>query len=683
MDYLEWNNAIGAHFFNPDKSGKRIFLYVTKDVLNGLGESRNADFNAFKAAVKLGPPWITRHGQSICQQALQAFDDWRDRKTEYPPYLGYLALFVLADIINVGFARHAYYPGLRSLLGEHPESGMYPSFNRMHHLWDDLALWSNQDRNGEWGVFDADIVGEWMHVGFPRAQTLLTDEERENLPCLFADNGFDPLSLPSDQEISYLLANDPHNRLRSHSKELLRSTAKQNSTIRTALIEAFLEELQNWDGSIPPQPESDVHIRHSLGNLRLTMILDPTARTVRLSLRCRSNREYPEEGLHLTRQESQESLYCAGDWQGWSTPLYLDENQTKILDASTLDWQDGLSLLDQEHAWKIALSKRTVRVMISAKPFGFDGFVENNQIPEGKPFYLIVHDVHASKIQTWGTQSCDDFSRIEVLSGLPSGWTLYSIRQANSDVLIRDTFPFLALSSVVRIHFRGGLKARGNQYFTFALPQVEVTGTTESTHVYCNDHRLIPDQDSRLYSIPDVLRAQRFIIEVRQNGEPLCKKTLYALETHPLPHDLPTISLDKFGQRVSNDAEERCIGPMVFGFSPPEFNAAVFLPPSKGHRVYFIGRKPGEIVKCPVDAIPNEWQPVWAISIHGRGKGVPIYCGTSLPNDQPGMVQLTDQRRCRLWKEVLWYQRKRISLPSHPKLYSLWKKYREAARSVR
>ena len=682
MDYLEWNDAIGDHFFNPDKSGMRIFIYVTKDTITEIGESRNADFNDFIAAVKIGPPWITRHGQSICQQALQAYDNWRARKMEYPPYLGYLALFVLADIINVGFARHAYYPGLRSLLGEHPESGMYPSFNRMYLLWDDLALWANQDRNGEWGTFNADIVGEWMHVGFPRAQTLLTDEERENLPSLFADNGFDPHSPPSDQEISYLLANDPHHRLRSHTKELLRSTAKQDTTILAALIEAFLEELQNWDGSVPYQPELDGHIRPSLGNLWLTMILDQTARTIRLSLRCRSNREYPEEGLHLTGQGTQGSFYCAEEWQGWSTPLY-DEKQTKILDASTLDWVDGLSLVDQEHGWKTVLSRRTIRVMISARPFGFDGFVENSQIPEGKPFYLLVHDNHASKVQTWGTQSCDNFSRIEVLSGLPQGWILYSIGQANSDALIRDTFPFLAFSSVLRIHFRGGLKARGNQYFTFALPQVEVTGITDSAYVCCNDHRLFPDQDSRLHIIPDVLRAQRFIIEVRRNGEPLCKKTLYALDTLTLRHDLPTISLDKFGQRVSEDAEERCIGSLVLGFIPPEFNAAVFLPPSSGHRVFFIGRNPGEIVKCPGEAIPQEWQPVWAISMHGRGKGVPIYCGTNPANDKPGRIQRTDHRRCRLWKEVLWYWRKQIALPSHPRLCSLWKEYRKVASSVR
>ena len=181
MDYLAWNDAIGACFFNPDRSGARVFLYVTTDVVTEIGAPHDADLNDFIAAVKTGPPWNTRHGRGICQQALQSLEGWRNRNLKYPPYLSYLALFVLADTVDVGFARHAYYPGLRYLLGEEPEAGMYPSFHQMYRLWDDLAVWSNEDRHGDWGVFDADIAGEWMHVGLPRAQTLLTDKERDSL----------------------------------------------------------------------------------------------------------------------------------------------------------------------------------------------------------------------------------------------------------------------------------------------------------------------------------------------------------------------------------------------------------------------------------------------------------------------------------------------------------------------
>jgi len=101
MDYLAWNDAIGARFFNSDRSGARVFLYVTTDVVTEIGAPYDADLNDFIAAVKTGSPWNARHGRGICQQALQALEDWRARDLEYPPYLSYLALFAMADTVEV------------------------------------------------------------------------------------------------------------------------------------------------------------------------------------------------------------------------------------------------------------------------------------------------------------------------------------------------------------------------------------------------------------------------------------------------------------------------------------------------------------------------------------------------------------------------------------------------------
>lgn len=683
MNYLAWNDTIGARFFNPDRSGIRVFLYVTTDIVREVGAPHDADINDFIVAVKTGPPWNTRHGWGICQQALQALENWRTRALEYPPYLGYLALFVLADTVDVGFARYAYYPGLRSLLGEEPDAGMYPSFNHMHSLWDDLAVWSNHDRQGDWGIFNADIVGEWMHVGIPRAQTILTDRERGNLPLAFADNGLDPHSPPSDREFAYLLTDDPNHYLRPRTKELISSKRETDSSIRAALVEALLEELEHWDGSCPARLNSGEQERISLGNLRLGMVLDLTARAVRFSLRCRSNREYPDEGLQLIEEGMQEPLYCYEDWQGWSTPLSVSETQTTIFDPSCLNWLDGFSLIDSEHSWKTTLSKRSVRIMVSATPFGFDGFIEQSQIPQDKPVFLLAHDNYAETIQTWGRKCCEGFSEVDLISGLPNGWHLFSIDRVNSDALIRDAFPTLAFPTVLRIHFRGGLKVKGNQYFTFALPQIEVTGTVDGASVFCNDHRLDIDPGTGIYTIPDTLRAHRFIVEVRRDRECIRKKSLYAIKTMAWRNAVPKAYLDKFGRRTEVEARETCVGPIVDGVTPADFNPEIFLPPSAGRRVYFVGRNPGEVVECPNEALPVDWQPVWAIITQRRGKGTAVYCGTDPASEEPGRNACNDRRRRRLWKVVLWYKRKRITEPSHPILRALWARYKEVAHHVR
>jgi hypothetical protein len=33
MEYMAWNDAIGARFFKSDRAGSRVFLYVTKEVV--------------------------------------------------------------------------------------------------------------------------------------------------------------------------------------------------------------------------------------------------------------------------------------------------------------------------------------------------------------------------------------------------------------------------------------------------------------------------------------------------------------------------------------------------------------------------------------------------------------------------------------------------------------------------
>jgi len=684
MDYMAWNDAIGARFFNPDRSGVRVFLYVTTEVVTEVGASHDAGLNDFVTAVKAGPTWITRHGRGICQQALQALENWRARGLKHPPYLAYLALFVLADTIEVeGFARYSYYPGLRQLLGEEPAAGGYPSFDKMYELWFDLEQWSNEDTGGAYGLFRADILGKREYVGLPKAQTILTDDERHKLPLLFAENGFDPSSPPSDRELSHLLSREAHHYLLPRTKQLLGNRGDGEGAVREVLLDAILEELHNWDGTVIPHAEAGVETETAVGNLRLAMTLDSTARTVRFCLRCRSNREYPDEGLQLSGGTIREPLYCSEDWQGWSLPLSSAEAQASAFDASRLDWREGLSLVDREHAWKTTLSKRSIRVMVSAIPFGFDGFVEQSQLPQSNAFYLLSREDHAEALHAWGRECCKGFFEIAITTGLPHRWRLYSVERANSDNIISDAFPYLAFPTVLRIQFLGGLRMKGNQYFTFALPRIEVTGAAEGANVFCNDHPLDRDPGTGLYTIPDALCARRLVVEIRRENDCIRRRSLYALETVAWRDAGVSTGLDKFGRCTGGDSAEICVGSIVQGVTPPEFNSRIFLPPSTGHRVYFIGRNPGEIVNCPDEEIPCDWRPVWAIPMQKGGVGTAVYCGTDPSNETPRTTGGREQKRRRLWQEILWHNRKKIGFPSHPTLRALWRKYREVAQHVR
>src|SRR5688572_2573345 len=127
MTYLQWNDAIAAAFFRPEMAGRDVLLSVTHDQVRALG--RGDDVGRFINAVAQGPPWADSN-LGLCQKALQALDDWRERNLDFPPYIGFLGLFVLAVGVDGPFPPHSYYPRLRTLLGwQDVESGAPPSFD--------------------------------------------------------------------------------------------------------------------------------------------------------------------------------------------------------------------------------------------------------------------------------------------------------------------------------------------------------------------------------------------------------------------------------------------------------------------------------------------------------------------------------------------------------------------------
>jgi hypothetical protein len=150
MDYLTWNDRLAETFLAPANQDKRVHLFVTKELASKIGADAQNGLAEFVAAIKQGPPW-TSH-DAICKKADEALCNWRRRKSAYPPYTAYLAFFSLAAGIEGHFAVHAYYPRLRSLLGETPIPGTYPGFTTMRTLWDDLEMWSQQDLRGRLGT---------------------------------------------------------------------------------------------------------------------------------------------------------------------------------------------------------------------------------------------------------------------------------------------------------------------------------------------------------------------------------------------------------------------------------------------------------------------------------------------------------------------------------------------------
>jgi hypothetical protein len=669
MQYLSWNDLLAGYFFKPDAGGKRVHLCVTSSVIEELGRATNGTRADFVSAIKTGPPWVTRQG--ICQKAFQAMSHWRKRQLQYPPYVGYLSFFVLAAGLEGDFASHAYYPRLRTLLDEAPAAGQYPSFNRMLELWDDLERWANEDMRGELGEFRADIAGGWINVGLPVAQVILTEQERQRLPVIFAEAGLDPTSSPSDEQFATTLVDRGHQRLRPRTLHLLQYPPQADSDVRDLLISTALEELREWDGQLAAEGDRNSQIYSAL---RICGRLDRVARRVQFALRCTSKHDIPQEGLVLRLDGQGGTLRCADYVMGWSTELTVGDGAA--FDAARIDWSTGVSGAAEALEWRFRLPASDVRIFEDGSAYSIPGIVEIPRLRKQKPFYLMCHLDASDTIEAWGRSQCQGFVDLGIQSGLPAGWKSYYAAGASNDELIRARFPALAFNSTVRIYFEDGVRSIRNQYFSFGLPRVIVDGADGASQVYCGETRLESGEDGR-YSIPDSIASPgRLSIEVRRDGAMITKRSLFICDEVPVSGSYGFTG-NRFGRTFERVDDEPFVSGAATSFNPPHYDV-VFLPEAKdtGRRI-FVGRVPGQIAFLVAGERPTGWDPVWAILMHRNGTA--IFCGASLRESMPLPGRVGDKKQVKEWKRILWHRRKRIVPPSHVGLKQLWDSYQVEA----
>ncbi len=367
MDYDEWNNAIGRYFFNAQNCGKEVLLFVNDERLNEIGLEDDATVADFISAVKKKAAIVS--GGNLCKRALQLYDDWREAKYEYPPYLAYLAFFVLATTAEGDFDPNAYYPRYWALLNE-PGQGAPHGFYDTADLWEDLEKWTVEDKKEQLGRFKARIRGKWRHVGRPLSQTLLSEDERKALPEIFRDCGFDPTNIPSEATIKNGLLQHGDYHLRKRTIKLLKSQAGENEEFVNSLLDLVITELEQWgkyevtspieEKSVPSEKQ---HAEKTAPVpslfLRTCLEIDTPKQHVRLSLRLKTNRQYPEDELKF--EIAGKVLFCTETYPvGWSTQL-TEVSANAPLDPATLDWSKNWTF-EAENGWTASYKSQEFRL---------------------------------------------------------------------------------------------------------------------------------------------------------------------------------------------------------------------------------------------------------------------------------------------------------------------------------
>lgn len=679
--YLDWNDSLARHFFRPEFAGQPVWLYVTQDLVGEIGGGTEG-VSDFVDAVKEGPPWVADRG--LCQQALQVFTNWRDRELPYPPYLGYLATFVLAAGLEGDFAPNAYYPRLWELLGSERRD-MLPSFDQMIALWDDLETWSTQDRMGNLGVFMARIVGGWIYVGLPLAQTILSEKERNSLPGIFAAAGLTPGTSTDDELVRSLRIHGQG--LRPRTRDLVISGGELESL--GVLVEAVADELENWDGSVVGTLDGEA-ISYNYGGVVLNVKFDRTAARVEIFLRGRIRGEFPQGEIILESAELGE-VSCEESAPGWSSTLRNPITGTNI-DAKSMDWERKTVFISSVHSWRLEFVPRRVRILVDGATEGLPGLVERGRLRLGEPFFLLFRGEDWPNLREWAESDCQNFVRETILEGLPTGWEMGSCDAVLSD---RSGIPELALSSRLSLSLIGGVRsAPGNNFFAFAIPDLLLDGGTGTELVTCEGQELSPILDSRFFHLPDNLPTEtRIVIKVFREGELIKKASLYLTGSFDWRGSVPNTPLDQLGKPVAQGAplegivglRSENVSANTEGFQRP-IHLTPGLPQARTPRVFFVGRRPGQLTKVIRDesghSLDLAWQPVWAVLMGGR-RGEAVYCGVPGEEEEPGEVPRgADPEQVAKWHKILWTWRKRIDPPAEPYLVRLWKKYVEVARGV-
>lgn len=678
MNYLEWNDNIAKHFFNEEKSGCEVLLYVNNEIINKLDEKTGDDVNDFINAIKEGPAWASSRG--ICQKALKTYENWRARGLDYPPYIAYLAFFVLAGGSEGPFAPHAYYPRFWKLLQEPEHSKQPPSFDKMVILWSDLEKWSTKDKHEELGRFVARIRGSWWMVGLPLSQTLLSDEERNHLPNLFDKANLDPTDSPSPEIVPRILQAYGQGILERRTLRLLETGEE---ILKSALISLVLDELEEWDSTVIEESE-EKGIRKSQvrSNLRICLNIDNVSRTVKSYFRFKPGRIFPEEGLHFEEETDTNSWTCRELSQGWSTKL-KDENinPPTALDASAIDWREGIELVDNENNWHAKLTGASTRLFIPGKHEALPDWIETRRLERSTEFLIACRDSDIEKVREWGIDSCEYFERRDY-SGLPSGWIIYYGRNALKSCEYIDV---LSLSTTLRLLLRGGIKTgRGNRYLAFAPPRIVLENISGGEKVTMNGIEIRRLHDTPVWLLPeDSPTDETLHIEVKNDSTELHR--LIRLEDPMIPHSYGNLPCrDKRGVLGDKGGSPYCVYGVFVENGKHFMPFPKYFPTQLSKRIVFIGERPGEISEWPRENLPSEWQPVWAIAKKGRKNWKAYFCGNpeNLRPDFTSIEPAPGDADLKRWKEAIWRNRKVIKVRGFKPVLQAWRSYLEAARNV-
>lgn len=670
MTFEEWNKLLYGHFFRAEYIGTRVYLSATEDLIVSLGGSNS--ITSLVEAVRRGPDCHLKHSRGILSRARVLCFNWvKNGKPGKPPFLPYLAVFVLAANYESAEGHSGYHKRLRELIGESIVNQWIPGWGDMWELWQTLADWATQTKAGELGEFICSIEpGARTHVAIPISQTLLLPEERRRLGEIFSAAGLDPSTPVSDEELASKMV-EFGKRLGLRPRTLKALTG-ENNEFRELLIESISEELREWHSDGNDETETGSANGTKGHRLLINLHIEHVSGEAQSWLRIKDDNAISESTIYLQDDsggEYQTSMLA----HGWSSRI---QNVSPPETFPSINWTEGHRMRSADgRAFKLAPA--TFRIFENGAQHQLDNLIERQRLNPSAPFYLAVNEA-SSDLVTWGQTHCEGWKEICLDVGLENGWRLFSAQKPGGLSSIARKYPAFAPPIAARLRLFGGLKlGRQRSYLYPNPPKVEVETPGEEHIVTLNGNEILRVSGFQTISLPLELLKTDSPNKVslfkgtsadggRSHSFNLIRQDSVSLEN--LSFEEIAVHFSRLDAKVTG-----ALATFPHGSTP--YPTSVDL---DSQRQILIGQTVGQIANA-TEWESLEWRPVWLLA-KGRTNLRLQFCGNSVETDLP-LEPIGDRRKAaRAWEKTLYARRRDIRTPNNKKLSQLWSLYLQAAK---
>jgi hypothetical protein len=572
MKYLEWNNHIAKHFFNPDQAGKDIHLFITKqEIINLARETFNTEtdkeiWDDFVRKLKTGLPGSSAF-PNIFDKAFHSFQQWKRLKSidgvelKHPPYISYLVFSVLPLIeIQGDYNANNYYDRLNDFLIENDiNQNLRNQLSTIDILWTDLGNWANTIHNGEQGFFRLRNFTHqnWIYVGKVFSQCVFPPRAIKRLPNLFLQAGMIPDTTYQPAEIKrYLLQYGSSILLLSKNiLDIIRKS--ETNELGQSIIDTVRKEYGKWTGESHTVDDTGTRSKRSdiSSRIYLQLQLFTNEGRIEFSFRMKSANEFPED-LNFNGNE-------------------IIEEKAGYSKTINLPFKESFQLKDDFNRWVAKFPEKDVRLFISGASLQFstDYWIETDNLSKVNWTYLLCRNAIRDQISNWGKNQCSKFVDESDYANMPQGYSLFKFLNPRVGI---DGIPELTMFREKSIRLASALEVDFRTYTNDIQPEVEIVNSDGTERVYIQyknseEKTFLKKKDlvSNYWLIPEDISLYTDF-NVRVDGEQFIgnETTFKIISTDNSAMLLTETKLpkrDSFGRISTNDANKYVRGSNIFG----------------------------------------------------------------------------------------------------------------------